>query len=37
MVAPVVAGIVNPLLMPVLTVGLVFVLWLFDRPAKSAA
>lgn len=35
MIAPLVAGIVNPLLMPVLTVGLVFVLWLFDRPARS--
>lgn len=35
MIAPLVAGIVNPLLMPVLTAGLVFVLWLFDRPARS--
>jgi uncharacterized membrane protein len=34
MIAPLVAGIVNPLLMPVLTAGLVFVLWYFDRPAK---
>lgn len=34
MVAPLVAGIVNPLLMPLMTVGLVFVLWFFDRPAK---
>jgi hypothetical protein len=36
MVAPLVAGIVNPLLMPFMTVGLVFVLWYFDRPAKPA-
>jgi uncharacterized membrane protein len=35
MIAPLVAGIVNPLLIPVMTAGLVFVLWLFDRPAKS--
>jgi uncharacterized membrane protein len=35
MIAPLVAGIVNPLLMPVLTAGLVFVLWQFDRPARS--
>lgn len=34
MVAPLVAGIVNPLLMPVMTALLVFVLWLFDRPAR---
>lgn len=34
MIAPLVAGIVNPLLMPVMTVGLVFVLRFFDRPAK---
>lgn len=36
MIAPLVAGIVNPLLMPVLTACLVFVLWLFDRPAAPA-
>jgi len=35
MIAPLVAGIVNPLLIPVMTAGLVFVLWLFDRPVKS--
>jgi len=35
MIAPLVAGIVNPLLMPVMTAGLVFVLWYFDRPAHS--
>ncbi len=34
MVAPLVAGIVNPLLMPVMTVVLVIVLWYFDRPAR---
>jgi hypothetical protein len=34
MVAPLVAGIVNPLLMPMMTAVLVFVLWFFDRPAK---
>jgi hypothetical protein len=34
MVAPLVAGIVNPLLMPALTVALVVVLWYFDRPAR---
>ena len=34
MVAPVVAGIVNPLMMPALTVGLVVVLWYFDQPAQ---
>lgn len=32
--APLVAGIVNPLLMPVMTVALVIVLWYFDRPAR---
>lgn len=37
MVAPLVAGIVNPLLMPVMTAGLVFVLWTFDRPAQTVA
>ncbi len=35
MIAPLVAGIVNPLLIPVMTAGLVFVLWFFDRPVKS--
>jgi hypothetical protein len=34
MIAPLVAGIVNPLLMPVMTIILVFVLWWFDRPAR---
>jgi hypothetical protein len=34
MIAPLVAGIVNPLVMPPMTAGLVFVLWLFDRPAR---
>jgi hypothetical protein len=34
MIAPPVAGIVNPLLMPVMSAALVFVLWLFDRPAR---
>jgi uncharacterized membrane protein len=34
MVAPLVAGIVNPLLMPVMTAVLVAVLWYFDRPAQ---
>ncbi len=34
MIAPVVAGIVNPLLMPVMTLLLVGVLWYFDRPAS---
>jgi len=34
MVAPLVAGVVNPLLMPMMTAVLVFVLWYFDRPAK---
>jgi uncharacterized membrane protein len=37
MVAPLVAGIVNPLLMPVMTAGLIFVLWYFDRPARLPA
>lgn len=37
MIAPLVAGIVNPLLMPVMTAGLVFVLGYFDRPAKMPA
>lgn len=32
MVAPLVAGIVNPWLMPPASVGLIWVLWLFDRP-----
>jgi uncharacterized membrane protein len=36
LIAPLVAGIVNPLLMPFMTVGLVIVLWFFDRPAKPA-
>ena len=34
MIAPVVAGIVNPALMPVMTILLVAVLWFFDRPAS---
>jgi uncharacterized membrane protein len=34
MVAPLVAGIVKPLLMPVMTGLLVTVLWYFDRPAE---
>ncbi len=34
MIAPLVAGIVNPLVMPAMTVVLVFVLWWFDRPAR---
>ena len=34
MIAPVVAGIVNPVLMPVMTLLLVGVLWYFDRPAS---
>lgn len=34
MIAPLVAGIVNPLVMPLMTVVLVAVLWLFDRPAR---
>ena len=34
MIAPVVAGIVNTLLMPVMTILLVVVLWHFDRPAN---
>ena len=34
MVAPVVVGIVKPLLMPVMTALLVGVLWHFDRPAE---
>lgn len=34
MIAPIVAGILNPLSMPPMTVGLVVVLWLFDQPAK---
>jgi hypothetical protein len=34
MVAPVVAGIVNPLMMPAQTAGLVIVLWYFDQPAQ---
>jgi len=33
MIAPLVAGIVNPLVMPPMTAALIFVLWLFDRPA----
>jgi len=37
MVAPLVAGIVNPLLMPLMTAGLIFVLWFFDRPAQIVA
>ena len=32
-VAPLVAGIVNPLLLPLASVGLVWVLWQFDHPA----
>lgn len=34
MIAPLISGIVNPLLMPVMTALLVFVLRLFDRPAQ---
>jgi hypothetical protein len=34
MIAPLVAGIVNPLVMPAMTVVLVFVLWWFDRPTR---
>jgi uncharacterized membrane protein len=37
MIAPLVAGIVNPLVMPVMTVLLVIVLWWFDRPAPVIA
>jgi len=37
MIAPLVAGIVNPLVMPAMTVVLVFVLWWFDRPARIVA
>lgn len=37
MIAPLISGIVNPLLMPVMTAGLVFVLRLFDRPARLDA
>ncbi len=36
MIAPLVAGIVNPLFMPPMTAVLVFVLWLFDRPGHAA-
>ncbi len=36
MIAPLVAGIVNPLAMPPITIALVVVLWKFDRPAKIA-
>jgi hypothetical protein len=32
MVAPLVGGIVNPWLMPPASLGLVWVLWQFDRP-----
>jgi hypothetical protein len=34
MIAPLVAGIVNPLVMPPMTAALIFVLWMFDRPAR---
>lgn len=34
MIAPLVAGIVQPVVMPAMTVLLVVVLWLFDRPAR---
>lgn len=37
MVAPLITGIVNPLAMPLMTAGLVFVLWVFDRPAQLDA
>jgi len=37
MIAPLVAGIVNPLLMPAMTILLVFVLWWFDRPARMVS
>ena len=36
MIAPLVAGIVNPLAMPPITIVLVSVLWRFDRPARLA-
>jgi len=34
LVAPIVAGIVNPVVMPEMSAGLVVVLWYFDRPAQ---
>jgi hypothetical protein len=34
MIAPLVAGIVNPLAMPLITIALVAVLWRFDQPAR---
>lgn len=34
MIAPLVAGIVNLLVMPPMTAGLVLVLWLFEEPAR---
>jgi hypothetical protein len=34
MIAPLVAGIVNPLAMPPITIALVAVLWKFDQPAR---
>jgi hypothetical protein len=34
MVAPIVAGIVNPIFMPGMSIALVVVLWYFDRPAQ---
>jgi len=37
MVAPLVAGIVNPAMMPAMTLGLVVVLWFFDQPASVRA
>ena len=34
MIAPLVAGILNELSMPLMSIGLVVVLWYFDQPAK---
>lgn len=34
LVAPIVAGMVNPVFMPCMSAGLVVVLWYFDRPAQ---
>lgn len=34
LIAPIVAGIVNPVVMPEMSAGLVIVLWYFDRPAQ---
>jgi hypothetical protein len=35
-VAPLVAGIVNPLVMPLASAGLIWVLWQFDRPGAPS-